>query len=48
VHWHIVPRYENDPHPDKDPWHDIARFSERTITAEQAREIAARIRRNFA
>jgi diadenosine tetraphosphate (Ap4A) HIT family hydrolase len=47
VHWHIVPRSENDPHPGKDPWEDIARFGERTITADQAKEIAAQIRRNF-
>lgn len=20
VHWHIVPMYEDDPHPRKDPW----------------------------
>ena len=48
VHWHIVPRYEDDPHPGKDPWQDIARFGERTITADQAREIATEIRGNFA
>ena len=47
VHWHIVPRYEDDPHPGKDPWQDIARFSERSITAEQALEIATRVRANF-
>jgi len=48
VHWHIVPRYEHDPHPGKDPWQDIARFSERSITAEQALEIATRVRANLA
>jgi diadenosine tetraphosphate (Ap4A) HIT family hydrolase len=48
VHWHLFPRYENDPHPGKDPWKDIARFAEKTITARQAIEIAARIRPNFA
>ena len=48
VHWHIVPRYENDPHPGKDPWREIERFSEKMISADQAGEIAARIRRNFA
>jgi hypothetical protein len=42
-----VPRYEDDPHPGRDPWEDIARFSEATISADQAREIASRIRRNF-
>jgi diadenosine tetraphosphate (Ap4A) HIT family hydrolase len=47
VHWHIFPRYENDPNRG-DPWRDAARFAERLITAEQAREIAARVRHNFA
>jgi len=47
VHWHIVPRYEDDPHPGKDPWQDIARFPEKTITPERAREIALLIRGNF-
>jgi len=47
VHWHVVPRYAGDPYPGKDPWEDIARFSEKTISADQAREIASRIRRNF-
>jgi diadenosine tetraphosphate (Ap4A) HIT family hydrolase len=47
VHWHIVPRYADDPHPGNDPWEDIARFGEKTITAAEAREIATRIRLNF-
>jgi diadenosine tetraphosphate (Ap4A) HIT family hydrolase len=47
VHWHVVPRYADDPHPGKDPWEDIARFSEKAISAEQAREIASRIGGNF-
>jgi diadenosine tetraphosphate (Ap4A) HIT family hydrolase len=47
VHWHIVPRYEDDPHPGKDPWQEVSRFAERVISAEQDQEIAAHIRRNF-
>jgi len=47
VHWHLVPRYADDPHPGKDPWEDIARFRERIITPDQAREVAARIRAKF-
>jgi len=47
VHWHIFPRYEGDPNRGN-PWRDAARFSERSITPEQAREIAARVRGNFA
>jgi diadenosine tetraphosphate (Ap4A) HIT family hydrolase len=47
VHWHVVPRYEGDPHLRRDPWREVERFSEKTITADEAREIAARIRQNF-
>jgi diadenosine tetraphosphate (Ap4A) HIT family hydrolase len=48
VHWHIVPRYEDDPHPRKDPWREVERFREKLITAEEARELATRIALNFA
>jgi diadenosine tetraphosphate (Ap4A) HIT family hydrolase len=48
VHWHLVPRYADDPHPGMDPWEDIDRFGEQLVSPEQAREIAAQIRRNFA
>ncbi len=47
VHWHVVPRYADDPHPGKDPWEDIERFREKLITADQAQAIAAQIRSNF-
>jgi diadenosine tetraphosphate (Ap4A) HIT family hydrolase len=47
VHWHLMPRYRDDPYRGSHPWHDIARFSESLISADQAREIAARIRQNF-
>lgn len=47
VHWHLVPRYADDPHAGKDPWEEVARFSEKTITSTEAREIASRIRDNF-
>ena len=23
VHWHLVPRYDDDPHPGQDPWRDV-------------------------
>jgi diadenosine tetraphosphate (Ap4A) HIT family hydrolase len=48
VHWHIVPRFEGDPYLANDPWREIERFSEKMITADQAREIAAQIRPSFA
>jgi diadenosine tetraphosphate (Ap4A) HIT family hydrolase len=47
VHWHLVPRYAYDPHPRKDPWEDIARFGEKKIDADEARQIAAKVRANF-
>jgi diadenosine tetraphosphate (Ap4A) HIT family hydrolase len=47
VHWHLVPRYADDPHPGQDPWKDVGRFRERTISAAEAGRIAAQIRRNF-
>jgi diadenosine tetraphosphate (Ap4A) HIT family hydrolase len=48
VHWHLVPRYEGDSFLRQDPWREVERFSERTITPDQARAIAAQIRRNLA
>ena len=48
VHWHLAPRYEDDPHPGQDPWKETARFGERVIGADEARAIAARIRDHFA
>jgi diadenosine tetraphosphate (Ap4A) HIT family hydrolase len=48
VHWHLVPRYEDDPRPRQDPWKDVARFGERVIGEDEARTIAARIRERFA
>jgi diadenosine tetraphosphate (Ap4A) HIT family hydrolase len=46
VHWHIFPRYENDPNRGN-PWREAARFDEHRISPEQAGEIAARIGSNF-
>jgi len=48
VHWHIVPRYEGDPDLRSHPWRQAERFAEKTIAADEARAIAARIRDNFA
>ena len=44
VHWHLVPRYEDDPHPGQDPWRDAERFSEKTISPAEAATLAAQIR----
>ncbi|HUG65754.1 MAG TPA: HIT family protein [Gaiellaceae bacterium] len=48
VHWHIVPRYADDPHPRQDPWREAERFSERLVSVDEARSLAAEIRANFA
>jgi diadenosine tetraphosphate (Ap4A) HIT family hydrolase len=47
VHWHLVPRYEDDPHPGQDPWRDSERFRERTTSLSDAADIAAEIRANL-
>jgi diadenosine tetraphosphate (Ap4A) HIT family hydrolase len=46
VHWHIFPRYEDDPNRGN-PWKDASRFHERLIAVDQARDVAARVRENF-
>jgi diadenosine tetraphosphate (Ap4A) HIT family hydrolase len=54
VHWHIVPRYEDDPNRDGDPWRawrawrDATPWSEQDISGSRASEIAAEIRANLA
>ena len=44
VHWHIFPRYEDDPNRGNNPWKEAARFSENVITPNQVRENASQIR----
>lgn len=46
VHWHIVPRYDSDP-THGPPWSEAAQFGEHMVSADEATEIAARIRANF-
>lgn len=48
VHWHIFPRYEDDPDRTRNPWLHADRFRERAITPDEARRVATRIRANFA
>jgi diadenosine tetraphosphate (Ap4A) HIT family hydrolase len=53
VHWHIVPRYEDDLYPNGDPWRawrtwrDATPESARDISDSRASEIAAEIRANL-
>ncbi len=42
VHWHIFPRYEDDPNLTSNPWLHAHRFG------DEAREVARRIGENFA
>ena len=54
VHWHIVPRYTDDPNRDGDPWQawrawrEATPASEQSISQQHAAQIAAQIRANFA
>ena len=47
VHWHIWPRYEDDPDRGNHPWKHAARFGEAIIDTDEARRLAAEIRSNF-
>ena len=53
VHWHIVPRYEDDAYRDGDPWRmwrawrDATPPSKQNISSDQAAKIAAEIRANL-
>lgn len=44
VHWHIIPRYADDPQRENHPWIHEADFGQYVPTIEQYRAIAARIR----
>jgi diadenosine tetraphosphate (Ap4A) HIT family hydrolase len=48
VHWHVFPRYEDDPDHNRNPWLHADRFADYRITPAEAERIAARIRGNFA
>jgi len=53
VHWHVVPRYEDEANPDGDPWRALRAWrdttppSEQNISSSRASEIAAEIRANL-
>jgi diadenosine tetraphosphate (Ap4A) HIT family hydrolase len=47
IHWHIIPRYDSEPDHLNPPWLHAGEFKQHEIDAEQAREIAQRIRRNL-
>jgi len=47
VHWHLMPRYADDPLRRRDPFHQSDRFKEAVITPDLARIVAASIRANL-
>jgi len=47
VHWHIFPRYENDPMLKAVPWMQSAEFDEARTTERQARDVAEKVRKYF-
>ena len=44
VHWHLFPRYADDPDRGRPPFLHAAEFREHVIDAEQAKALAAQIR----
>jgi len=48
LHWHLFPRYRNDPDHDKQPWLHAADFPRHLIDERTARELAARVRASLA
>ena len=47
VHWHLFPRYENDPNHRNHPWTDSNRFNELKTTEQLATQVAERLRKHF-
>lgn len=47
VHWHLFPRYEEDPDHRTHPWVHAAEFAEHAVEDQAARQIAARVRASF-
>ena len=44
IHWHLFPRYENDPLKKEVPWAHSAEFAAASTTEVQAREVSKRVR----
>ena len=44
VHWHIIPRYADDPDKHRHPWLHADRFQKRLIGEDEARVLAAQLR----
>jgi diadenosine tetraphosphate (Ap4A) HIT family hydrolase len=43
IHWHLFPRYENDPQHKSPPWVHSAEFGKFATTETDAREVARRV-----
>jgi diadenosine tetraphosphate (Ap4A) HIT family hydrolase len=44
VHWHIMPRYENDPQRLSSPWLQMDRFNQQKTTPDEASLVATKVR----
>lgn len=45
LHWHVMPRYEDDPDKRDHPWKNSARFGDFTVTAEDIMQVKEHLRR---
>jgi len=48
VHWHLMPRYQNDPEHHRDPFRQSDRFKDARIGEDEAHRVAALIRAQLA
>ena len=47
LHWHLFPRYATEPDHDKQPWLHAAQFPDHRIEADEAAQLATRVRANL-
>jgi diadenosine tetraphosphate (Ap4A) HIT family hydrolase len=47
IHWHLIPRYADDPDRFLHPWHKEVAFKDHRTTVETALELASAIRQNL-
>lgn len=47
IHWHLIPRYADDPNRLKPPFQMASEFHHRIIDSDEAAAVAARIRANL-
>ncbi len=47
IHWHLIPRYEDDPDRLKHPWFHEDEFKNRRTGPREAKAVAARVRKHL-